>query len=119
MVEKNVLICDDCGRQIAYKKCSLCKKDICEGCGEEVTVGTISLSLCNSCSRKAESVIDYEDFWKEFNKNENMKEKIMEYINKNLILKGLEDEEDDEYSSSVRKGKLKRRKKTSRRRIMR
>lgn len=97
-MKREVTICDICNERVAKKKCRLCKRDICEKCGEEVIIGTTTLFICKSCSRKIENVINYETFWDEFNKNENMEEKIIEYINKNLILKGLEDEEDEDYS---------------------
>jgi len=119
-MKKEVAICDICGKMIANKKCSLCQKDMCEECGEENVIGTISLFLCKTCSRKVERVIDYKKFWNEFNKNENMEEKILEYINRNLMLKNLGDEEDeeDEDEDEERFRKLKRRR-TVRRRIIR
>ena len=98
MVEVNkVVLCDKCRRIVANKKCPLCKADICEECSNEVGVGTIVLNLCSELKR-----IRYKSrsFWKDFNENEKMEEKIIEYLNKNLILErfdnGEEDYEDEE-----------------------
>ena len=120
MVEKTTNICDICQKSIAEEKCSLCKKDMCEGCGEKEVIGTIYLFLCENCSAKVGRVVDYKKFWNEFNKNENMDEKIVEYINRNLMLKNLGDDEDEEYEDEDEESfrKLKRRK-TARRRIRR
>ncbi len=103
MVEKTVKICDTCNKSIAKNKCPFCEKDVCSECSDELEAGTVSLTTCDNCANKLEMVANREkNFWKEFNKNENIKNKILTYLKKKMILKSLdekpnyEDEEEDE-----------------------
>lgn len=94
MVKKNnIIICDKCERIIADNTCPLCKSDICSECTKEKAIGTIHLNLCNDCHGKLGRIgMDRgRGFWREFNENEDMVKKIIEYLNKNLILDKLEE----------------------------
>jgi len=110
MKKTDVDICDDCRRIIANKKCSFCKKDICDECTSGEEVGTVVLDLCKNCLNKLErGGFERQSFWKEFNTEEDMEEKIIQYLKKRLILKNLSDEEEDEeesdpvYHSTIRR----------------
>ncbi len=97
MKKTNVDICDDCKRIISKKECSFCEKDICDDCSNEVEVGTGTFNFCKNCLTKLErSGFERQSFWNEFNKQENMKEKIITYLKKKLIAKNLDDEEEEE-----------------------
>ncbi len=103
MVEKNkIIICDKCERVIADNICPICKSDICRECTKEKGVGTIHLNLCNDCHLRLSRIgIDRgRGFWREFNDNEDMVKKIIEYLNKNLILDKLDDIEYDEITET-------------------
>ncbi len=113
MKKTDVNICDDCKRTIAKKKCSFCEKDICDDCTNEEEIGTVSFNFCKNCLDKLErSGFERSSFWDEFNEQENMKEKIIQYLKKSLILENLsdEDEEEEEYEPSthrkIARGKL-------------
>ena len=114
MVEKKVILCDICNKSVANSKCSFCKKDICDKCMEKEVIGTVVLKVCKGCNRKLKRIkFERESFWEEFNKMENMQEKIIKYLEKNLILKNLSDDEDEEednddydYQSGIRKRRI-------------
>ncbi len=97
MVEKTVKICDTCDTSIAKNKCPFCEKDVCSECSSELEAGTVSLTTCENCANKVEMVANRgKNFWEEFNKNESMKNKILTYLNKKIILKGLDEKPDYE-----------------------
>ena len=97
MKKTNLIICDICGKVIATKKCSLCGKDLCDGCTNGRTIGTVSLDFCKICVRKIKRInYDRPSFWEEFNIAENMVEKIVQHIKKSLMLKNLGNEDDDD-----------------------
>ncbi len=97
MKKTNITICDDCKKTISNKKCSFCEKDICDNCSDEEEIGTVAFNFCKNCLTKLErSGFERQSFWNEFNKQENMKEKIILYLKKSLIAKNLSDEEDEE-----------------------
>ena len=97
MVEKTVKICDTCNKSIAKNKCPFCEKDICSECSNELEAGTVSLTSCENCANKVEIVANRgKIFWKEFNKNEGMKNKIITYLKKKMILKNLDEKSYDE-----------------------
>ncbi len=113
MKKTNIVICDDCKRVVANKKCSFCEKDICEDCGEEVEIGTVTFNFCKACLNKLErSGYERPRFWDEFNKQGNMQEKIITYLKKSLILKNLSDDEEDEeeYEPKITHRKIARKK---------
>ena len=97
MVEKTVKICDTCDTSIAKNKCPFCEKDVCSECSSELEAGTVSLTTCENCANKVEMVANRgKNFWKEFNQNESMENKILTYLKKKMILKGLDEKPDDE-----------------------
>ena len=113
MVKKNIAICDVCNRSISDKKCDCCKKDVCPDCYETEDMGTIGVVLCKDCERKIDTLLETdESFWDEFNKQLDLKNKMIEYIGKKLILSKLDDEkieeEDDDtpscFAEAVRRG---------------
>ncbi len=111
MKKTDINICDDCNRIIANKKCSFCEKDICDDCSNEEEIGTVAFNFCKNCMDKLErSGFERQSFWDEFNKQENMKEKIILYLNKSLIVKNLNDEEEEEEYEPITHRKIARRK---------
>ncbi len=112
MVEKKVIICDICQKSIANSKCSFCQKDICDKCMEKKWIGTILLKVCKGCNRKLKRIkLEVETFWEEFNKQNDMQEKITRYIEKKLILDNLGDneyEEEEDYTSRWHQNKGRR-----------
>ena len=97
MVEKTVPICDVCGKSIAKNKCPFCEKDLCSDCSEEIAAGTVDFKVCSVCLNKIENAgRRKKDFWKEFNKSTDMKNKIRIYLKKKMILDNLNDEGSDE-----------------------
>jgi hypothetical protein len=122
MVEKTVTICDVCRKSIAKTKCPFCEKDICEDCSDELLeAGTVLLKVCEGCLNKIKNTAQREkDFWKEFNQNENMENKLIIYIKKKLILNNLGDEEtdeDEEYDNTATNVGIYKLKKGAKRRI--
>ena len=96
MVEKTVKICDVCSKSIAKSKCSFCEKDVCLDCIEEIEAGTVKFKTCPECCEKIENAGRNKGLWKEFNKNEDMASKIRTYLKKKMILKALDDSDEDE-----------------------
>ena len=94
MVRKRVSVCDVCNTSVSGKKCDCCKNDVCFDCHEVIEMGTIKVALCKNCEKKIERLIESDgDFWKEFNKQLDLKNKTMEYIGKKLILSSFDDKE--------------------------
>ena len=90
-MKKEVNICDRCKEMVSKDKCEICDDDVCDNCLEKETLGIFDGLVCESCSNKLdECEIDEENFWKDFIKNnKNIKEKMMDYIKRNIIIENL------------------------------
>ncbi len=90
-MKKEVNICDKCKDRIAKQKCCLCNSDVCKECSEKELIGLFDDVVCVSCSKKLDDCgIEDEEFWKGFIKsNKDVKEKIMEYVKRNIMLQNL------------------------------
>ena len=118
MVEKKVNVCDICNNSISNQKCAFCKKDVCVNCSDHFEIGTILVITCKDCERNIKRALEKDkNVWEEFNEQNELKEKTIDYINKKVILDNLGDkefEEEEDYENdntqNIRKlrGKLKR-----------
>lgn len=106
-MKKEVNICDKCKDRIAKQKCCLCDSDVCKECSEMELIGIFEDIVCTSCSKKLDDCgMEGEEFWKGFIKNnKGVKEKIMEYIKRNIMLQNLKGakKDDDDNDSAKRK----------------
>ncbi len=104
-MKKEVNICDNCKERVTKLKCCLCNNDVCSNCSEKEILGLFDGLVCNSCNEKLNNCgIEEEDFWKDFIKNnKDIKEKIMDYIKRNIIIENLSEtkkKKDDKYGYS-------------------
>lgn len=83
-MKKEVIICDICNKTLAKRKCEICNKDFCEGCGTEWKIklsyhNGFFTDLCKNC---ANTKFDKEVI-------EKIKEKMIKIMKKGKILERL------------------------------
>ena len=102
MVNKNVAICDGCGKRTADKKCCWCEKDLCSFCrrgGFDICVRSVDiykaiteLAFCKECKHKLVKIGIGEDNFFSKEVGEEVGEIIKNYLTKKKIIDGLKNE---------------------------
>jgi hypothetical protein len=99
LMEKNVLICDDCEVTIATQKCGICGKDLCDDCSnsqvENRIVGSImELITCDGCDEQLGEIHGSKKdmLHQVFNEKTELKNQIIETLKNVMMLHKIEEE---------------------------
>lgn len=98
MLKKEIRICDICEITIAGKgKCEICDNDCCEDCILDYDIDFMEISLNNIkvCSECSSKIDDLKKRRAKIDKKDEIKESMIGYIKKMLILKALENKKEE------------------------